>query len=410
LTIVNRQSSIDPPLVPVLLAGFTAFLGFYATQPLLPLFGRVFAASTFAVSLTVTSPTIAVAIAAPVVGRIADARGRHDVIVVSAFGLGATMLLLASSSGLRQVVIWRFVQGLLMPGAFAVTLAYIHDQWPASRAGRATAAYVTGTVFGGFVGRALAGIVAFYAGWRASFIALGIVDMACAAGVWRWLPRDHTVAVRRDKVRSERARYGSPFQSLLRNRELLVTCVVGFCVLFSQVAMFTYVTFHLAAPPFELTSAELGWLFSVYLVGVAVTPLSGRWIDAQGPRLMLVVAMTIGVGGALLTLARPLAVVIGGLALCCTSVFIAQSTASTHLGVVATRDRGAAIGIYASCYYVGGTVGGAVPAVLWRLGGWPACVALIVAVQCATAATGLFFWNQQPFARRHEAYEGPEVF
>jgi predicted MFS family arabinose efflux permease len=394
-TIVNQQSPIEPPLAPVLLAGFTAFLGFYATQPLLPLFGRVFAASTFAVSLTITAPTIAVAIAAPIVGRIADARGRRDVIVVSAFGLGVTMLLGASADGLRPVVAWRFVQGLLMPGTFAVTLAYIHDQWPASRAGRATAAYVTGTVFGGFVGRALAGIVAFYAGWRASFVALGIVDVACAAGVWKWLPRDRTA----QESRSLPSQEGRSLPGLLANRELLVTCVVGFCVLFSQVAMFTYITFYLAAPPFELTSAELGWLFSVYLVGVAVTPLSGPWIDARGPRVMLAVAMTLGVAGALLTLGRLVAIVIAGLAFCCTSVFMAQATASTHLGAAATRDRGAAVGLYASCYYVGGTVGGAVPAFLWSAGGWPACVALIVVVQCATAVIGLTGWNQHRSSR-----------
>jgi predicted MFS family arabinose efflux permease len=305
------------------------------------------------------------------------------------------MLLGASADGLRPVVAWRFVQGLLMPGTFAVTLAYIHDQWPASRAGRATAAYVTGTVFGGFVGRALAGIVAFYAGWRASFVALGIVDVACAAGVWKWLPRDRTA----QESRSLPSQEGRSLPGLLANRELLVTCVVGFCVLFSQVAMFTYITFYLAAPPFELTSAELGWLFSVYLVGVAVTPLSGPWIDARGPRVMLAVAMTLGVAGALLTLGRLVAIVIAGLAFCCTSVFMAQATASTHLGAAATRDRGAAVGLYASCYYVGGTVGGAVPAVLWSAGGWPACVALIVVVQCATAVIGLTGWNQHRSSR-----------
>jgi len=354
----------------------------------------------------VTAPTIAVALAAPVMGRIADARGRRGVIVLSAFGLGAAMLLLATAGGLRQVVAWRFVQGLMMPGTFAVTLAFIHDQWPADRVGRATAAYVAGTVLGGFVGRAVAGIVAFFAGWRAAFVALGIIDLLCSAGVWRWLPHDsHPKEVRRG-----RSPHDPSTTSVLRNRELLVTCVVGFCVLFAQVATFTYITFYLAAPPFELTSAELGWLFSVYLVGVAVTPLSGRWIDARGPRVMLAIAMTLGVAGALLTLVHGIAIVIAGLALSCTSVFIAQATASTHLGTAAAHDRGTAIGVYASCYYVGGTCGGAVPALLWRVGGWPACVGLIVSVQCATAVIGLAGWNRRLSSRRHDDDEGHKVF
>ena len=72
---------------PIVLAGFTAFLDLYATQPLLPLLTRVFGATHVAVSLTVTASTVAVALAAPFVGRLADIVGRKRVIVGSAFVL-----------------------------------------------------------------------------------------------------------------------------------------------------------------------------------------------------------------------------------------------------------------------------------------------------------------------------------
>ena len=153
----------------VVLAGFTAFLSLYATQPLLPLFQSVFGASHFAVSLTVTATTIAVALAAPFVGRIADAWGKRRVIVGAAFALATTTLLASTAATLNQVIAWRFLQGLATPGVFAVTVAYIHDRWQPSRAGTATAAYVSGTVIGGFVGRATVGVVA----WRASDVFTG---------------------------------------------------------------------------------------------------------------------------------------------------------------------------------------------------------------------------------------------
>ncbi len=80
-----------PRTLPIVLAGFTAFLDLYATQPLLPLLMDVFGASHFDVSLTVTVATVAVALAAPVVGRVGDLIGRRRVIVLSAFVLaGAT--------------------------------------------------------------------------------------------------------------------------------------------------------------------------------------------------------------------------------------------------------------------------------------------------------------------------------
>src|SRR5438034_3162287 len=138
-----------PPTFPVVLAGFAAFLDLYATQPLLPLFTRMFRASHFAVSLTVTAATVAVAVAAPLVGRLADRIGRKRVIVSSALLLGGSTALAATATTLPQLVLWRFVQGLATPGVFAITVAYIHDEWPASHVGRATAAYISGTVTGG---------------------------------------------------------------------------------------------------------------------------------------------------------------------------------------------------------------------------------------------------------------------
>src|SRR5215207_11170983 len=60
------------PTAPVVLAGSAAFLNLYATQPLLPLLSRSFGATAFDVGLTITAPTVAIAITAPLIGRLAD--------------------------------------------------------------------------------------------------------------------------------------------------------------------------------------------------------------------------------------------------------------------------------------------------------------------------------------------------
>ena len=49
----------------------------------------------------------------------------------------------------------------------------------------------------------------------------------------------------------------------LKNSRLLATYCIGFCVLFSLVATFTYITFYLAEPPFHLEPAALGSIFFV---------------------------------------------------------------------------------------------------------------------------------------------------
>lgn len=380
---------VAPPVWPVILAGFAAFTNLYATQPLLPLLMRIFGASHFAVSLTVTAPTLAVAIAAPIAGRYADRVGRKRVIVGAASAMAVVTALAATSGSLTQFIAWRFLQGLLTPGIFAITIAYIHEEYPAAFAGRATGAYVSGTVVGGFCGRALTGLVAADLDWHLAFVALAVVNVALAAALARWLPAE------RGGARTARRLPGTahPVRQLLANPRLAATNVVGFCVLFTQVAVFTYVTFHLEAPPYALSTAALGWLFVVYLFGAAVTPIAGRFVDAYGHRVGLGIGMATGLTGAALTLTHPLSLIVVGLALVGAGVFIAQATASSYIGAVTTADRGLAVGLYSAAYYLGGSLGGALPAAFWTAGGWVACVLLVMAVQVATLGISLAFWR-----------------
>ena len=113
----------------------------------------------------------------------------------------------------------------------------------------------------------------------------------------------------------------------------------------------------------------------------------------HGHRTALFAAIAIGVTGSLLTLAGMLWLVVAGLALVSSGVFIAQAAASSYVGAAATHDRGLAVGLYAMFYYAGGSVGGALPALFWTSGGWPACVALVVGIQLLTAAIGGSVWS-----------------
>ena len=57
-------------------------------------------------------------------------------------------------------------------------------------------------------------------------------------------------------------------------------------------------------------------------------------------------------------------------------MFISQATASSYIGAVTREDRGLAVGLYSTFYYVGGSLGAAVPAlVLGAADAWrAACV------------------------------------
>src|SRR5262249_7216599 len=155
---LRSGTSSAPPTAPVMLAGFSAFVNLFLTQPILPLLASLFHVGKATVSLTVTAATLGVALAAPLTGQFADRVGRKRVIVWSAGALGATTILGGTAPDLAWLIFWRFLQGLATPGVFAVTVAYINDEWPAARAASAVGSYVSGTVLGGFSGRLLAGL------------------------------------------------------------------------------------------------------------------------------------------------------------------------------------------------------------------------------------------------------------
>jgi predicted MFS family arabinose efflux permease len=183
-------------------------------------------------------------------------------------------------------------------------------------------------------------------------------------------------------------------RSLFRNRRLVATYAVGCNVLFSLVAVFTWITFHLSAAPFLLSTAALSSLFFVYLIGLVITPAAGYIITHVGLRAGIGGAILCSMAGVLLTLAPSLPVVIVGLTLVCTGVFISQAASQSHLRVAAPPEaRVTAAGLYITCYYIGGTAAGVVPGAFWALGKWPACVAFILAMQAVALAIALVGWR-----------------
>ena len=65
-----------------------------------------------------------------------------------------------------------------------------------------------------------------------------------------------------------------------------------------------------------------------------------------------------------------LPVIIVGLALFSTGVFIFQAIGTVQTGVVAGRSRSSAAGLYVTFYYIGGTLGATVTGWMWAADGW----------------------------------------
>jgi YNFM family putative membrane transporter len=378
-------------LFAVTICGFCSFLNLYATQPMLPQLARYFHASQGDVSLTVSAASLAVAIAAPFIGRMSDRIGRKNIIVPAIFLLVIPTILAGISQEVWQLVAFRFVQGLIIPAVFAVVMAYVAEEWQEHGIGFAMAMLVSGNVLGGFAGRLISGLVSAQIGWRQAFFVLAAINLVGGLIAWFLLP-----ASKKFKRIASHDDFWHSAATLMKNRRLVASFAVGANILFSLVAAFTYVTFHLNQAPFNLDARSLSYLFTVYLFGAIVVPFAGRLIDRVGFRTTLLGALSLSAAGIALTLIPSIPTILIGLATTSAALFICQSATTTSLREFAPNANSSATGLYVFFYYAGGSLGGYLPSFLWSVGGWSACVALILACHFIATAAAFLFWRGLP--------------
>ncbi len=371
------------------LAGFAAFLNLYAPQAVLPMLAAEFGAGPAEIGMAMTATTLAIAFVAPFVGALADILGRKRVIVTAMLAIVIPTAAIALAPNLDMVLAARFVQGLVLPPIFAVTVTYIGEEWPPLDATTMTGIYMSASSVGGFFGRFATGIIADWIGWREAFLFNAALALICAGGVALLLWPERRFV----RATNLNAAFGQMLKHL-RNPGLVGTFAIGFGVLFSFIAAFTYINFLLAAPPFNLTAAFLGSIFIVYLTGSVLTPWTGRLVRRFGRRRLVLGLIGLWAGGLALTLVPSLPVIILGLTLFAATGFVCQACSTSYVAITAKEGPSTAVGLYVTCYYIGGSAGAALGGVAWNIGGWDAVAALIAAVLAVIALIVATVWER----------------
>ncbi|WP_141099721.1 MFS transporter, partial [Pseudomonas sp. K2I15] len=341
------------------LCGCAAFLNLYATQSILQTVATSFQVSAKAAGWSITVTTLAVAMTAPFVSRLTGRFEQRTVISVAALLLAVPALMTAHANSFAELLAWRFIEGMLIPVVFATSVAYIGDRWRGGTVTEVTSLYVAGTVLGGFAGRFVTGVMTEYVGWREAFELLAVLSLMVGGFIQFLLPDN------RPRV----ARVSTTWADVL-GTPLLAAYAVGFCVLFSQVATFTYAGLYLSQAPFDLGPAALGTIYMVFLLALVVIPIAGRLSKSRPQSELLTAAAALGVCGSALTLLPSLWCIVLGLALSSTGVFLAQAAASAFTTATARHNKAGAVGLYLTCYYLGGSFGAIVPALIWGRWGW----------------------------------------
>ncbi|WP_350560361.1 MFS transporter [Psychrobacter sp. CAL346-MNA-CIBAN-0220] len=358
------------------LIGMFAFLQVYSVQAVLPVLMVDFAATEVQVGMIVGATVMAIAIMSPFLGMLSDAVGRKSFIVGALLFLAIPTALIAQSPSIGWMGLWRFIQGLSVPGITVVTIAYIGEEFEGRDVTELMSFYVSGSVLGGFMGRFLLGHLHELIGWRQGYYVMATMTLVGALWVGKMLPVSRCFEANPN--------FRSAIQTLgehLTNRYVVTACLLGGCVLFSLVGCFTFINLHLAKAPYNLSTGQLANIFAVYLIGVIITPLSTTLLRRFGAARTVRVAVIVSMVGVLLTQVTPLWGIIVGLAIMSSGVFITQAATISYIAVNVKKGRSLASGLYYMGYYAGGTMGAWLCGLAYARGEWKLTIWLLLLVQ-----------------------------
>ena len=376
-TLITRgTAAFRNTILAMFCAGFATFALLYYVQPLLPIFSAEFGLGAAQSSLALSLTTGLMAPSMLVASSISEIVGRKPVMVASVLSSSMLTILTSLVPGWPLLLLLRALTGIAIACLPAVAMAYVVEEIAPASIGLAMGLYIGGSALGGMAARLAAGILAELGSWRLAMSGLGAMGLIAGLIFWRSLPPSRHFA-RRAVGLAELTR---GFAIHLREPGLRLLVVEGFLMMGAFVSVYNYIGYRLLAPPYAMSQSSVGLIFSVYLVGIVSSPVSGAVASRLGLRNVFWVMILIMGAGVALTGAASIVLIVAGLAVMTFGFFGAHSIASSWVGRRARTAKAQAASLYLFVYYVGSSLLGSLGGVFWQRGGWGGVLTLVLAL------------------------------
>lgn len=373
-------------IVGLFFAGIATFAQLYSPQAVLPQLSSDLGISPASAALSVSAATLGLAAAVIPWSMVADRIGRVQAMAIGVLTATALGLLAPLSAGLEVLLVLRLFEGAALGAVPAVALAYLSEEVSARHAAAAAGSYIAGTTVGGLLGRIVSGIVGEQAGWRAGMWTVAGVCALAAVLFLLLTPRARGFVpgrFREDRGPGMLARLLTP----LRSGRQLALYAQGFLLMGAFVAVYNYLGFHLAAPPFALPVWLVTLLFLAYLAGTVSSPWAGSLATRIGRYPVLLGSIAVMALGAAAMLASVTVPVLAGLLLFTAGFFGAHAVASGWVPAAAAPDhRAQASSLYYFGYYAGSSLFGWALGIVFGEADWVLFVVAILAMCGLSAA------------------------
>jgi YNFM family putative membrane transporter len=339
----------------------------------MPEFSRQFQVNAATSALSLSLPSAVLAFAILFAGPVSNAWGRKAVMSVSLLTSAVLVLLTAVAPTWHSFLVLRALLGLTLGGLPSVAMTYLNEEMHPESIGLGMGLYIGGNAAGGLGGRLITGVLTEFFGWRIGLAAMGVIGSIGALLFIRSLPPSRHFHRQAFHLGSELRL----FADLFRDRGLPWLFAEGFVLLGSLVTVYNYIGYRLMAPPYAMSQARVGMIFSVYLVGVVSSSWIGHLAGQLGRRKVLWTMFLLTLAGLGLTMFSSLWLIIGGISVITFGFFGGHSIVSSWVGRRAGGAKAHAASIYLFVSYMGSSVAGAAGGVFYAGTGWTGVAAFV---------------------------------
>ncbi|WP_235822130.1 MFS transporter [Gottfriedia luciferensis] len=351
----DTSRNMNYPLMTTILfwCGLVILTSMYITIPLSSVFTKTFNVSSTQAAWLGSSFSLSYALGCLIYGPFSDKYGRKIFLVTSISVLTIVTIVISFVDNFYVLIILRGIQGLVAAAFAPISLVYAGEMFPTHKRLTAIGFISSGLLMAGVIGQIFSGVINEYFGWHKIFFILGILYFITTLIVIVFLPKD-------EMIRSNENVFVKFKQipTLLKQTQLLLAFSITFMLLLSLVGMYTVLGSYLSSEKFRLTSQHILYVRAIGIVGMLVSPFSGRIANKIGITIVLrcglalgaIGLFTLGVSTSLPVLAIMSVVFVAGISLV-TPIII------SIINQLAGDSRGSAISFNAFILFLGASTG-----------------------------------------------------
>ncbi len=349
------------------LAAFAAAASMRACDSLLPALVRGFGVTTGQAARTVSMFALAYGLMQMLYGPLGDRYGKLPVIALAASASVVTSLGAMLAPGIGWLIGFRAVSGAAAAAIIPQSMAWIGDQIAYEHRQATLARFLMGQMLGFISGQLLGGVCADFLGWRWTFGFLAAMYLAAAVALWAQAGRFGAATA------GASLGFGRRIVAIGRDSWPRVIFAIVF---FEGMAVFgalAFIPWHLHHRfGVSLTLAALApAAFGLGGIGYALFTrrLLARLREAGlvrvGAACLAIALVGLALGGSWL-LAVPESALLG------IGYYMLHNTLQTNATQMAPANRGTAVSLFASCFFLGQSTGVSIASAMVEWIGTPA--------------------------------------